>query len=147
MVFIVLIMEPVGLKMTRINLIPPKDLNTKHLVAEYREIARLPDNLKKSLNRKTKPFNLTEIPQKYTLGTGHVKFFYDKMLFLQKRFESLVNEMLRRGYNPNFRDSSIFIPNNTIFYNDYQPTTEAIEINLARIKERNEKRNKSNNEN
>lgn len=133
--------------MTRINLIPPKDLNTKHLVAEYREIARLPDNLKKSLNRKTKKFELSEIPPKYTLGTGHVKFFYDKMLFLQRRFESLVNEMLNRGYKPNFRDSSIFIPENNIFYNDYTPTQEAIEINLARIKERNEKRNKHNNGN
>ena len=127
--------------MTRINLIPPKDLNTKHLVAEYREIARLPDNLKKSLNRKTKPFNLTEIPQKYTLGTGHVKFFYDKMLFLQKRFESLVNEMLRRGYNPNFRDSSIFIPENPIFFNDYIPNEKEIEINRSRINDRLEKMN------
>jgi deoxyribonuclease (pyrimidine dimer) len=141
MVFIVLITELVGLKMTRINLIPPKDLNTKHLVAEYREIARLPDNLKKSLNRKTKPFNLTEIPQKYTLGTGHVKFFYDKMLFLQKRFESLVNEMLRRGYNPNFRDSSIFIPENPIFFNDYIPNEKEIEINRSRINDRLEKMN------
>jgi hypothetical protein len=106
------------------------------LVAEYREITRLPKNLQKSLARKTKPFSLKEIPPQYTLGKGHVKYFYDKMLFLQNRFEQLVQEMLNRGYNPNFRDSSIFIPLDKSFYNDYTPTMEAIEINRQRIKER-----------
>ena len=85
--------------MTRINVVPTAELTTKHLVAEYREITRLPKNLKQSLNR-AKPFSLNEIPLHYVLGTGHVKFFYNKMLFLQKRYEELVNEMLSRGYNP-----------------------------------------------
>ena len=121
--------------MTRINIIPPSELTTKHLVAEYREITRLPNNLKKSLSR-IKPFSLNEIPSQYTLGTGHVKHFYDKMFFLKKRFESLVNEMLNRGYNPNFRDSSIFENCDKIFYNDYIPTEEAIRLNRERIAER-----------
>lgn len=122
--------------MTRINVVPVKDLSRQHLVAEYREITRLPGNLRTSLNRKTKKFSLDEIPKKYTLGTGHVKYFYDKMLFLKNRFNSLVAEMQSRGYNPNFTDDSIFIPDDKTFYNDYTPTEEAIEINLARIKER-----------
>lgn len=122
--------------MTRINVIPVNELSRLHLVAEYREISRLPGNLKTSLERKGKPFKLTEIPNQYTLGTGHVKFFYDKMLFLQNRFKALVNEMLSRGYNPTFRDETIFIPENTAFYNDYIPTSEALEINKQRIKER-----------
>ena len=119
--------------MTRINVVPPQELSVKHLVAEYREITRLPGNLDKSLNRKT-PFKMSEIPTAYTLGTGHVKFFYDKMLFLKKRFESLVDEMIRRGYNPNYRDSSIFIKEG--YLNDYVPTEEALRINRERIKER-----------
>lgn len=122
--------------MTRINVIEPKELTREHLVAEYREITRLPGNLKQSLTRKTKAFQLTEIPSQYTLGKGHVKFFYDKMLFLQKRFEQLVTEMLRRGYKPNFTDSSIFIPENEKYYNDYSPTENAVKINLERIQER-----------
>ena len=122
--------------MTRINLIEPKELTREHLVAEYREITRLPGNLKQSLNRKTKSFQLTEIPSQYTLGKGHVKFFYDKMLFLQKRFDSLVSEMISLGYKPNFVDSSIFIPENQLFYNDYTPTNEAVKINIERIEER-----------
>lgn len=121
--------------MTRINVVPTSELTTKHLVAEYREITRLPKNLQVSLSRK-KPFSMSEIPSAYTLGTGHVKYFYDKMLFLQRRFEDLVSEMLSRGYNPTYRDSSIFIPKDKKFYNDYVPTEEAKAINRARIQER-----------
>jgi hypothetical protein len=79
---------------------------------------------------------MNEIPMQYVLGTGHVKFFYDKMQFLQKRFDSLVLEMLSRGYNPQFRDSSIFANCAPEFYNDYEPTVEAMELNRERIKER-----------
>lgn len=121
--------------MTRINLIDPSKLSTKHLVAEYREITRLPGNLALSLNRKSKSFDLSEIPPSYVLGPGHVKFFYDKMLFLEKRFKSLVEEMIKRGYNPNFRDETIFKASE-LFYNDYIPTEEAINLNIQRILER-----------
>jgi deoxyribonuclease (pyrimidine dimer) len=122
--------------MTRINVVPVTELSQLHLIAEYREISRLPKNLLKSLSRPNKPFSFDEIPPAYTLGTGHVKFFYSKMQFLEQRFEQLVAEMLRRGYNPSFRDSSIFIPLDKAFYNNYTPTEEAIEINRQRIKER-----------
>jgi deoxyribonuclease (pyrimidine dimer) len=122
--------------MTRINLVNPAELSVKHLIAEYREITRLPNNLTTSLNRKGKKFELKEIPQNYTLGAGHVKFFYNKMLFLEKRFISLVQEMLNRGYNPTYRDAKIFEVLDKSFYNDYIPTIEAVQINRARIKER-----------
>lgn len=122
--------------MTRINLVNPKELSRLHLIAEYKEVMRLPGNLTTSLNRKGKKFELKEIPAKYTLGTGHVKFFYDKMLFLENRFESLIKEMLNRGYSPTYRDSSIFANCDKMYYNDYTPTLEAIEMNKARILER-----------
>lgn len=125
--------------MTRINVVEPKELTTKHLVAEYREITRLPGNLRDSLNRKTKEFSMEEIPKNYVLGKGHVKFFFDKMLFLKKRFESLVDEMIRRGYNPTHRDSTIFITEDR-FMNDYIPTEDAIRINRERINDRLNKR-------
>lgn len=122
--------------MTRINVVPVQELSRQHLVAEYREITRLPKNLKVALNRKSKPFSFTEIPNEYVLGTGHVKFFFNKMKYLEKRFESLVSEMLSRGYNPTYRDSSIFTGCSKEFYHDYEPTEKAIEINQKRIRER-----------
>jgi deoxyribonuclease (pyrimidine dimer) len=122
--------------MTRINIVPVEELSQQHLVAEYREIMRLPGNLKASLNRKSKPFSMSEIPSQYVLGTGHVKHFFDKMKWLEQRFEQLVAEMHRRGYNPTYTDSSIFRNCLPEFYKDYTPTPEALELNRQRIKER-----------
>ena len=121
--------------MTRINVVSVQELSRQHLVAEYREITRLPSNLNAWLNRKTKKPDFKEIPPEYKLGEGHVKFFFLRFQFLEKRFESLVQEMLDRGYNPTYRDSSIFKVDKP-FYNDYTPTEEAMEINRQRIKER-----------
>lgn len=122
--------------MTRINLVDPAELSTKHLVAEYREIMRLPGNLSTSLNRKGKKFDLKEIPKQYTLGTGHVKFFYNKMAFLEKRFKLLVQEMLKRNYKPSYVEMETFAICDKQYYNDYIPTPEAIAINRQRILER-----------
>lgn len=56
--------------MTRINVgIPPKDLNTKHLIAEHREIKRVPNLIKKGRLKSS------NIPSNFTLGAGHIKFF------------------------------------------------------------------------
>jgi deoxyribonuclease (pyrimidine dimer) len=122
--------------MTRINVVPVETLSRQHLIAEYREIARLPGNLRASLSRKSKPFSMSEISSQYLLGTGHVKFFFDKMQYLEQRFSQLTTEMLRRGYSPSFMDTSIFRDCPARFYNDYTPTEEAIALNMARIKER-----------
>lgn len=125
--------------MTRINVVNPSELSRQHLIAEYREITRLPGNLNTWLNRKSKPHSFDEIPAEYKLGTGHVKFFFNKFQYLEKRFESIIEEMLCRGYNPNFTDSSIFKRVDSLYYNDYTPTVEAIEINRKRIEERTNK--------
>lgn len=121
--------------MTRINVVPPQELSNLHLLAEYREITRIPNNIRKSLSRKGKSFDMSEIPPEYVLGTGHVKFFYDKGLFLSSRYEKILEEMISRGFNPKFRDSSIFFVDER-FYKDYTPTEKAIELNRQRIKER-----------
>lgn len=57
--------------MTRINTIDPVDLLDQHLFIEYREITRVA-----TLHRAPKPGEV--MPQNYTLGTGHVKFFMTK---------------------------------------------------------------------
>lgn len=120
--------------MTRINVIPVGDLSVKHLVAEYRELPRI---YKASLNY----FNNGEkypLPEKYVLGTGHMKFFYDKLSFIQKRHQELIDEMIRRGYNPNFSSEVDTKVKNlpSRFWKDYIPTIEAIKLNRDRIKER-----------
>ena len=74
--------------MTRINLIPPSELCDKHLIAEMHELPRV--------FRLARP--CPDAPKQYTLGKGHVKFFYDKIAFLHGRFIALVDEMLNRGF-------------------------------------------------
>lgn len=79
--------------MTRINVgYDVKKLNTKMLIAEHREIKRIP-NMVKSGKAK-----LENIPEKFCLGTGHVKFFYNKLNYLLERYKQIYNECLRRGY-------------------------------------------------
>lgn len=121
--------------MTRINLVPVTELSSKHLVAEYREITRIPGNIRKSLEAK-RGFKFSDIPASYTLGTGHVKFFYNKVTFLKRRYNSLVEEMLKRGYNPSFTSTEAFDGLPAWCYGDYTPPLEALAINIQRIVER-----------
>lgn len=78
---------------------------------------------------------MDEIPTEYTLGKGHMKYFYIRFKWLQNRFELLVDEMHRRGYNPTYTDSSIFKVDD-VWYNDWVADEKAIEINRQRIRER-----------
>ena len=86
--------------MTRINIVPTEELMDQHLIAEYREISMIPASLKRTLASKT-GLNLKKISDVYTLNKGHVYFFYNKGKYLNKRYQLLVNEMKKRGFNPN----------------------------------------------
>jgi hypothetical protein len=121
--------------MTRINLVPPSELTPKHLVAEYRELPRVFALSKKYYDKKeAKP-----LPSKYTMGAGHVKFFYDKLSFLQERQRSLVNEMRSRGYNPKYDAEKLPDGCCVESMNGYKPSEIDIKISRSRIKERLEK--------
>lgn len=122
--------------MTRINVIPVSELCNKHLFSEWREMPRLVTNLKASLSRKSKPFQLDEIPPEYKLGAGHVKFFFDKFQFLHERHKQLTQELLNRGYKLSHTDSSIFSQVDIEWYGNYIPTSEAMRLNRERIADR-----------
>ena len=46
-----------------------------------------------------------EIPARYCLGKGHIKFFKNKVKYLQKRFGMIQKEMKKRGFRPKARFS------------------------------------------
>ena len=56
--------------MTRINIIPPRELYDQHLIAEYREMLMVPASLKRTLASK-QGLQLNKIPKTFTLNTGH----------------------------------------------------------------------------
>lgn len=82
--------------MTRINaFIPVEELSSKHLIAEHREIKRIPNHVAKHFSK----MSLTKIPKQFTLNTGHVTFFFDKGKFTYERYEKLYEECRRRKFN------------------------------------------------
>lgn len=104
-------------------------------MAEYREIRHVGAALNRSLNRKTK-FDISEIPTKFTLNSGHVKFFYDKGIYLSKRFRQIREELHRRGFNldPSIKFDNGLFPDG--FRNDWIPTADAEQLIRNRIAER-----------
>tara|TARA_Y100001970_G_scaffold279458_1_gene386853 strand:+ start:806 stop:1222 length:417 start_codon:yes stop_codon:yes gene_type:complete len=126
--------------MTRINIIPPKELYDQHLIAEYREITMVPAALKKTLCSK-QGLILSKIPKTYTLNTGHVYFFYNKGKYLNNRYHEIILEMRNRGFKPNKNrlfPKEIFINNN--LYNDWKPSKKDYEVIRKRIKQKLDKR-------
>ena len=117
--------------MTRVNLVPVEELYDQHLVAEYRELLMVPGSLRRSL--KSKNWRKSKIPERFTLNKGHVTFFYDKGLFLQKRYAMLVEQMKRRKMHPdpNRRFPIEDFPKD--YQNDWAPEPEDINISRQRI--------------
>lgn len=112
--------------MTRINVVAVETLCDKHLLAEHRELTRIPNTIVSG-----KAILDGKYPKEYTLGTGHCKFFYPRLKWLHERYNQLHQECLYRGFNVQY-----IWPDNVPMrlYNDYQVTQEAIDINLERIK-------------
>lgn len=119
--------------MTRINCIPPKELTDKHLLAEYRELPRI--------------FRLarhcSDAPKEYCLGTGHMKFFFNKLTYLVKRQYAIVNELKARGFNLSYSADSLFFYHednggslSKSLWNDWYPDEKAKAINRVRIQDR-----------
>lgn len=85
--------------MTRINLVHVQDLADQHLFAEWREIKMIPAKLKTLEKTKMGWQIMDGIPTRYTMSTGHVRFFYNKMLFLYDRYNLLTEELHKREFN------------------------------------------------
>ena len=119
--------------MTRINVgIPPTELVNQHLIAEHREIKRIPNCIAKG------KYNMDGIPDKFKLGIGHVKFFYNKLLYLKNRYISLYNECIKRGFNvQNYINAWDNVPQELM--NDYTVEANDIKIIKQRIDERRSK--------
>ena len=122
--------------MTRINLVPPKELADQHLVAEYREIFMVGSSLQRSLVSKNWIHTRHNLPEKFTLNAGHVKFFYNKGMYIDKRYHLLVHDMLQRGMNPDKSRRFKIEQWPGYLYNDWVPEEEDLALIRDRIRER-----------
>lgn len=122
--------------MTRINTINPSDLTDQWLIAEWRELPRIVNELVKHPHR----FKQNGIPANYTLNAGHVKFFRDKLLYLAKRHRLLKRELKARGikHDKNVKvelyklDKSL----KSLCCNDWTPTPTDHALLIERLQER-----------
>lgn len=115
--------------MTRINVVPVEELCDQHLLAEHRELTRIPNGL---LSGKLKD-HYDDRPSHYTLGPGHVKFFTDKITWLFMRYGLLARECKARGFNV----LNIWPAGLSIDWSDsWIPNEQDLALNRARIKER-----------
>lgn len=145
--------------MTRINLVPPSELADQHLFAEFREMKMVPKSLARSIEAEARQvrrlgmytdldvrisairYLLQRLPKEYTLGAGHVSFFYDKAYSLSKRYVAICVELRRRGvaFNADAKLDADRVWSDDPelkLMNDYTPTPEALALNRARIAER-----------
>ena len=80
----------------RINVgIPVQNLSDEHLRAEELEISMMPGFYNRVWKGKT------NIPQRFTLGPGHISFFMNKKSWTLNRYKDLHQECIRRGINVN----------------------------------------------
>lgn len=114
--------------MTRINLVPVEELSDQHLFAEYRELPRMASFANKSTKL------LSDIPDKFRLGSGHMTFFLNKGNFLENRHKEIVSELLKR--NINFTVKEDFTMPRKYGNIDYVPDEEEVEISRGRIQEK-----------
>ena len=96
--------------MTRVNLVDPKYLADQHLFAEYRELKHVPKALVRSLKTRKWADIEKEIPKEFTLGKGHVKFFWNKLQFINNRFIACKVELERRNYDISTIPYDIMLP-------------------------------------
>lgn len=110
--------------MTRINLIPVRELSDQHLIAEYRELPRC---LKQDID-------VSNAPDIYCLGKGHMKWARKHDAFLLKRYKKIISEMRKRGFKTNYDSESL---KTYVKYNrDYKPTKKDVEVSRKRINEK-----------
>jgi hypothetical protein len=116
--------------MARVNIgVNPKHLSDQHLIAESVEITMITGGLRKN-GYEIK----SSVPKTFRMGTGHINFFKNKLVYLKKRLESVNKEMRRRNFNPGTKLDLDEFPKK--YHNDWQPDMSASMILRDRIVKR-----------
>ena len=119
--------------MTRINsAIPVRCLTDEHLLAEHREIKRLPFCLHEAI----RTGSVKHIPERFVLGKGHVTFFLNKMLFCRHRYRDIYTEChLRHFHVENYEENFAYsVPDE--YQGRYIPAQDERNLLIDRITDR-----------
>ena len=110
--------------MVRVNLVNPKYLTDQHLIAEYAEVLMLLAYIKQHPEKK-------EIPKKFTLKNGHMRFFKDKVMYLKNRHEQIIKEMKKRGFRPTRTLKTYGVKRSLM--NNWKPNPQDLQIIKKRL--------------
>lgn len=124
--------------MTRINVVPVSELSDNHILAEYYELPRMWPLIYRAMQKDDR-----DLPDTYRLGSGHLRFFYNKIDYLSKRYVRLYVEAIKRNIQLQ-SDSNIkitltdckLLSLDPFWFQDYEPTEEALALNRSRLAER-----------
>jgi deoxyribonuclease (pyrimidine dimer) len=116
--------------MTRINVgVLPHELTDRHLLAEHREMKRIPNAVSQG------KAVIKDIPEEFRLGKGHVKFFYNKLGYLLRRYKAVHGACISRGFRvQDYSGAWDGVPRELM--GDYKPTQRDREIIRERINSR-----------
>lgn len=116
--------------MTRISVgVRAIELCDAHLIKERIELLRIPNAIRSG------KAVVKNIPSTFTLGTGHVKFFYDKLDYLHNRYLELTAECIERDFKiTDFSDSFLGLPKELC--NGYEERDQDRKIVVDRVNER-----------
>ena len=118
--------------MARINVgVNPLFLSDQHLIAESVEITMIVGALRRD-GWKIKG----EVPKRFTLGKGHINFFKPKLKYLEKRLESVNNEMRNRGFKPTTFINAPDSLSKPLLWGDWTSTSIDSKVVRERITER-----------
>lgn len=124
--------------MTRINCVPVSEIHTKQLHGEYRELPHVFGHVARMIAAgRTKP--VRAVPDKFTMGPGHVAFFMDKLGYCLTRYNDICNELEdNRGFNlASKRDlATEFAHIPAPYWKQWLPDAEARTENWGRINQR-----------
>ena len=125
--------------MTRINVVPPAEICDQQLIAEWRELTRIPNGIVAGKY----VIDLEAIPAQYTVrtednpdgGKGHMKFFFNKLKYLYRRYKAIRDELAQRGMPRRSMWPEDFDFSMIGLWGEYEPTREAMNLNRKRIAE------------
>lgn len=90
--------------MTRINLVDPADLSDQHLRAELRELPRVFSS----------KIDISDAPERYCLGKGHVKWAKAHPYFIGFRYQDLYKEAMFRGFETSYKPMDLWKNSGTV---------------------------------
>jgi deoxyribonuclease (pyrimidine dimer) len=117
----------------RCNIIEPCLLTDQHLIAERRELRLIPPLFEKRFKKLGIKGVVSNIPDQYCLGKGHMLFWMNKGEYLRTRYSELTDEMLIRGFKPDLSIFYFLTPEARDVSIDYVPSTHDIQILLERV--------------